>query len=245
MYTRDDIFKEVLVRNNRNTTDGFITDTILKNWYVQATDWAYSYKKWPFTEGRIQTTFTTGGGINSDEWYFEGYKANSFRFIQIGGKRLEKRNFTDYQILLEEEPGKTDRIWAEFNRTIFINPYADVSGTLVAYNQYNPVIDVTDETAATLFSGFDQEGNEAIVQYMSALMFDRENDVPTIVRGKPISPSIIARETAKQLLDNVWQRVLDERFTAQTDLDRGGMFKRIDVLRGRGQDELLKPNQFF
>lgn len=245
MYTRDDIFREVLVRNNRNTTDGFITDTILKNWYIQATDWAYSYKKWPFTEGRIQTTFATGGGINSDEWYFEGYKANSFRFIQVGGKRLEKRNFTDYQILLEEEPGKKDRIWAEFSRVIYINPYADVSGTVVAYCQYNPVIDVTDETAATLFSGFDEEGNEALIFEMQSKMFERENQIPTLVRGKPISPSIIAHENAVALLDAMWQRVLDERFTAQTDLDRGGMFKRIDILRGRGQDELLKPNQFF
>jgi len=245
MTTRDDIFTQFLVQNNRTTTDGFITDTILKIWYANACDWSYSYKKWPFTEGRIQTTFATGGGINSDEWYFEGYKANSFRFIQVGGKRLEKRNFTDYQILLEEEPGKKDRIWAEYNRIIFINPYADVSGTLVAYNQYNPYVDVTDETAQTLFSGFDEEGNDAIVSYMSSQLFLRENETPTIVRGKPISPAIVAMENATELLNQVWARILDERFTAQTDLDRGGMFKRIDVLRGRGQDELLKPNQFF
>lgn len=245
MYTRDDIFREVLVRNSRTTADSFITDTILKNWYIQATDWAYSYHKWPFTEARIQTTFATGAGSNSDEWYFEGYKSNSFRLITIGGKRLEKRNFTDYQILLEEEPGKTDRIWAEWGRTIYVNPYADVSGTMVGYFQYNPVIDVTDETAATLFSGFDEEGNEALIQMMSSYLFDRENLAPSVSGGKAISPAIAARQNAQQLLDQVWQRVLDERFTAQTDLDRGGMFKRIDVLRGRGQDELLKPNQFF
>lgn len=236
MYTRDDVFREVLVRNNRTTTDGFITDTILKNWYIQAADWAYSYKKWPFTEGKIQTTFATGGGANSDEWYFEGYKANAFRFIQIGGKRLEKRNFTDYEILLEEEPGKKDRIWAEFGRTIYINPSADVSGTVVAYTQYNPVIDVTDETAPTLFSGWDEEGNEAIVGYMRSQLFSREVE---------LQKADVAMKSATQLLDQVWQRVLDERYTAQTDLDRGGMFKRIDILRGRGQDELLKPNQFF
>lgn len=234
MFSRDDIFREVLVRNNRTTTDGFITDTILKNWYIQATDWAYSYKKWPFTEGRIQTTFTTGGGNNNDEWYFEGYKANSFRFIQVGGKRLEKRNFTDYQILLEEEPGKTDRIWAEFSRVIYINPNADVSGSVVAYCQYNPVIDVTNETAPTLFSGFDEEGNEALILEMSGKLFDKENQAE--------KTSIIAHQKATALLDAMWQRVLDERYTAQTDLDRGGLFKRIDVLRGRGQGEL--PNQW-
>lgn len=245
MTTRDDIFTQVLVQNNRTTTDGFITDTMLKSWYTNALDWAYSYHKWPFTEGRIQTTFATGGGPNSDEWYFEGYKANSFRFIQVGGKRLEKRNFTDYQILLEEEPGKTDRIWAEFGRTIFINPNADVSGTLVAYNQYNPVVDVTNETAPTLFSGWDEEGNDAIVSYMTSQMFQRENQTPTVVRGKPISPAIIAMENATELLDQVWKRILDERYTAQTDSDRGGMFKRIDILRGRGQDEINSRNQFL
>src|SRR3990167_4083415 len=62
MKTRDDIFTEVLVRNNRTTTDGFITDTNLKAWYRDAHVWASAYHKWPFSEGRVSTTFTTGGG---------------------------------------------------------------------------------------------------------------------------------------------------------------------------------------
>lgn len=244
MKTRDDIFTEVLVRNNRTTTDGFITDTLLKNWYTQAHVMAMAQHKWPFTEGRIATTFAGGNGDYGDEWYFEGYKANSFRKILVGGKKLTKLNFEDYEIFREVEPISNDRVFSEFGRVVYINPNSDVSGTLVAYGQYQPYIDVTDETALTLFSGFDEEGNEALIQEMSSYLQERQNATPTIVRGKIISQSIASHQNALEILDRIWQRVLDERAMFKTHRDRGGMFDRIDVLNQNRYSDTLRRDQF-
>ncbi len=245
MRTRDDIFTQVLVRSNRTTTDGFITDTMLKAWFFDAHKWACSYHKWPFTTGRVTTTFATGSGPGSDEWYFEDYKANSIRMMQIGGKRLTKLNFEDYLIFREEEPSGDTRVYSDFGRTVFINPNIDASGSVVAYMQYEPYVDVTDENGLTLFSGFDEEGNEAIVMEMASKLLYRENPTPTFVRGHMISASIGAHDDAVQILDEMWKRVLDENYKYQTSPDSGGQFHRFDILTGRGLSNINDPNQFL
>lgn len=234
LRTRDDIFTAVLVRNNRTTTDAFITDTTLKNWFYDSHVWASAYHKWPFTEGRVQTTFASGGGSDSDEYFFEGYKADSFRLIQVGGKRLRKLNFEDYQIMREESPEADDRVFSDFGRTVFINPNADVSGSLVAYGQYTPAIDVTNETGTTIFSDYDEEGNEAIVEKMSGHLKRREHLT---------QEAELHDKRASDKLEEVWKRVTDEQYAYQTHPDRGGMFERFNVLDGRPSDE-IKRDQF-
>lgn len=230
LRTRDDIFTEVLVRSNRSTTDTFITDTILKNWYVQAHTWATGLHKWPFTEGRTSTTYSS-----TEEWNFEGYKADSFRIVTVGGKRLKKLNFEDYLIFKEEQPNADDRVYSDFGRTLFINTAADVSGTLTCYGQFTPAIDLTDETGLTVFSDFDQEGNEAIVEKMRASLYAREHNT---------QESLVHNQEAARLLEELWKRVQDEQGMYQTTRERGGMFQRFDILRGLEQDEIWKRDQF-
>jgi len=235
LRTRDDIFTEFLVRNSRTTSDAFLTEAMLKNWFTQGNIWAASQHKWPFTEGRVSTTFATAGGPAADEWYFEGYKADSFRILQIGGKRVRKLNFEDYQIFREEESSADDRVWSDYGRTVFINPNIDLSGTLTAWGQYQPAIDITDETGLTVFSDWDQEGNEAIVQKMTEYLKKREGEDAV---GE--QHGLVAR--AK--LDEIWQRILDEQHKYQTHTARGGQWKRIDVLEGGYTEEILKRDQF-
>ena len=61
---KGDIITEVLVRGGKNTTSGWVTDTMLNNWVSMAHRWAAGYKPWPFSEGRVSTTFATGTGPN-------------------------------------------------------------------------------------------------------------------------------------------------------------------------------------
>lgn len=234
LKTRNDIFREVLVRNNRTTTDGFISDTSLGNWMGDAHVWACAQHKWPFTEGRVSTTFTTGSGPDSDEWYFEGYKADSFRIITIGGKRLTKLNFEDYRILKEEDPSTADRVFADYGRTVMINPSADVSGTMVAYGQYMPVIDTDLGTEVTVFSNYDEEGNEAIVEKMTAYMKRREH---------LYQEAELHDQRAGTKLDEVWKRIQDEQYAYQTTPKRDGMYKYFNVLNN-GNYEDVNENQF-
>ena len=234
LQNRDDIFTAFLVRNNRSTTDSFITETNLKNFYRDSVLWAAAQHKWPATEGRVMTTFATGSGINSDEYFFESYKQDSFRLIQIGGKRLRKLNFEDYQTFLEEDTDSTERVWSDFNRTVFINPNIDLTGTLVAYGQYQPVVDVTDEAGKTFFSDYDDEGNEAIVEKMTTYLKQREHLKDEVV---------LHDQRARQKLDEVWNRVLGEQYKYQTHDSSGGMWKRFNVLDGGFKDDITE-NQF-
>jgi hypothetical protein len=229
-----DLITELLVRNNRTTTDSFVTDAMLQGWTRMSHTWAAAYHKWPFTEGRLATTYATGSGPGSDEWYFEGYKSDSLRMLQVGGKRLTKLNFEDYQIMREESPGADDRVFSDFGRTVFINPNADISGTLYAYLQYEPNIDPTDLAATTVFSGYDEEGNEALIEKMTAYLKRREH----LAQEAELHD---ARAAAK--LEEVWKRVQDEQYAYKTHPERGGMWERFDVLDGRPTDE-FKRDQF-
>ena len=237
--TRNNIFTEVLVRNNRTTTDGFITDAMLTNWYAESNIWASAYHKWPFTEGRVETTFTTGGGANGDEYYFEGYKADSFRIVTVGGKRLTKLRFEDYQILKEETPDATDKVYTDYGRTMFINQSAGLSGTTVCYGQYQPAIDLTDEDHKPVFTDWDREGNEAIVEKMTSYLKRREH---------LMNEAELHDQRAVQKLDEVWQRVLDEQHKYQTTLERGGQYNWFPVVdedySGRADRRFWSENQF-
>lgn len=230
MRTRDQIFTEFLVRNNRTTTDSFITDTTLKNWYANAHAWGSSFHKWPFTEGKIETTYTS-----TESWNFEGYKADSIRMILVGGARLKKTSFEEYMTFKEERPTDSDRIFTDYGRTILINTAADVSGTLVAYGQYQPYIDVTDETGTTIFSDWDEEANEAMVEKMTSYLKRREHLA---------DEAELHDQRAAAKLDEVYKRVLDEQFKYQAAPHSAGMFDRINVIGGGYEDDLNNRNQF-
>lgn len=236
MRTRDDIFTEVLVRNNRTTTDGFITDTFLKNWFSQANAWAAGYHKWPFTEGKSSTTYSTS--VTDDMGnvivqYPEGWKADSVRVLTIGGKRIEKIAFQSFLRFIEDQPNNTKRIYTDYARQLYVNAHADVSGTLTAYGQYMPAIDLTDETGLTIFSGYDEEGNEAIVEKMTEFLKLREHLDAEAQKNA---------EKAQLRLDELWKRIQDEQFNYKTGGE--GMFEPFDVLNGRGSSNDYKENQF-
>lgn len=213
-----------------STTSAYYTDTIIKTWIRDANKWAASYKKWPFTEGRINTTYT-----GAEEWSFEGLKADSVRLLYIGGKRFEKITFEDYQIYKEDQSSGTSKIWSDFGRTIFVNTNSGVSGTLTAYAQFSPTSfdDFTDDSATSVFSDGDEEGNTAIVEEVLAYANFRE---------KKLKDANYHHGLATQILDGIWDKVLGEQFNYKTK-DRG-MFKRFDVLMGGMNDDLIHRDQF-
>lgn len=229
LNTTGDIITEVLVRNNRTTTDSFITDTILQGWLKDAHVWATSFKKWPFTEGRISTTYTT-----TEEWSFEGYKADSIRFIKVGTDLFQKIQFRDYQQMQDDTSSSTDKVYTDFGRTVFINPNSGSSGTLVAYGQYQPNLDVTDLTAKTVFSDYDEEGNEAIVEKMTSYLKRREH--------LPDEAELHDKRAADKLLE-VSGRIGEEQFAYQVK-NGDGLFERFDVTRGGFITDVFKRDQW-
>ncbi len=237
LRTNSDLITEVLVRNNRTTTDGFITDSTIQGWLKDAHTWAAAYKKWPMTEGKNSTTAAT---TQSAEGYTtlaypEGWKAESIRLLTVGGKRYKKKNFYKFQEFIEDNPNDTSKIYTDYGRNLLINPNAsEFSGTAVVWGQYTPILDVTDLTATTIFSDYDEQGNEAIVEKMTAYLKDREH-LPDEV--------LLHEKKAAQVLDSVQGLVDDEQFGYQ-DTDNDGWFKRIDVVNGGYIDDIMKRDQF-
>lgn len=233
LRTLGDILTQVLVRGNVTTTsatNGLYTDTILNGWMNDGHRWAAAQRKWPFTEGRVSTTF-----VSEETPYPEGWKSDSIRILTIGDKNFQKVNFQDYQIFKEERSGANDRIFSDFAGILYVNPSADASGTLIVYGQYTPAaLDTTDLTALTVFSDREEEGNEAIVEEILSYAYQRE---------KKLDDAQYHHKRAMEIIDGVWKRYGDEQFGYHTK-DRG-MFKRIDVLDGASQDERLKRDRFY
>jgi hypothetical protein len=242
--TVGDIITEVLVRNNRTTTDGFISDTTLKNWLKTAHMFVTSYYKWPLTEGRASTTFASY--VTNEDGYLqgsypEGWKSESIRALTIGGKKVQKTNFYKFQKFIEDNPSDSKRIFTDRGKTIYINPRIDLSGTVTAWGQYTPILDATDTSALTVFSDSDEEANEAIVFLMTGYLMQRQ--APATAAGKGLSAANAALKSATDLLDIVWKRVADEQFGYDTT-EGDGLFKRIDVVNGGFRDDILKRDQF-
>src|SRR3990167_3876539 len=227
------IISEVLVRNNRTTTDSFITDAMLASWIVDAHNWASAYHKWPFTEKRDQSTAWTGSEETDYTSLGVGFRTDSIRLLMIGGKRFQKLNFEDYQIFKEEQPSSNERVFSDFGRTLFINTVADASGSLIAYGQYTPALDPTDLTATTVFSSYDEEGNEALVEKMTGYLKRREHLA---------EEAELHDQRASAKLEEIWGRVGGEQF-AYHSKDRG-MFTRIDIIDGRNISDEVKRDQF-
>lgn len=230
LRTQGDIIAEVLVRANATTTTaGLYTDAILGDWATDGHRWAAAQHKWPFTEGRVSTTFAS-----EETPYPEGWKSDSIRLLTIGGKFFQKLNFIDYQKFKDDSPNSDEKVYSDFSGILYVNSAA-ASGTMIAYGQYTPAgFDTTDLTATTVFSDREEEGNEAIVEEI--LKYAK-------IREKKMDEAQLHHNRAIEILEGVWKRYGDEQFGYHTTGE--GMWKRIDVLQGASQDELLRRDQWY
>lgn len=227
-----DIRNDVLVKLNQSTTYAFYSETILNDWIDEAHLWASAAHKWPFTEGRSSTTWVSG---TEEYTYPEGWKSDSIRYMMLGTKRLTKLNFADYQQFREDQSSSDERVYSDFGNLYYINPNVDSSGTITAYGQYVPAeFDWTDNTAVTVFSNREEEGNTAIMEEVLSYAYTRE---------KRFDVAQFHHQRAIELLEGIWQRHKDEQFGYQTK--NRGMFKSFDILRGSRDNEDIKRNQWY
>jgi len=229
------IINEVLVRNNRTTTDSFISDTMLEDWLREANNYCVSQYKWPLSE--IRDKSTSWGGTEEIPYtdFTVNFKADSIRILQIGGKRLQKINFEKYKDFREDLPSDTSKYYSDWGRTLWINPNCGLTGTIAAFGQYTPVIDPTDATATTIFSDFDEEGNEAIVEKMTSYLKRREH--------LPQEAELHDQRT-DMVLAKIWKKIQNEQFKYQSGSESDGLFRRFDAIEGGFSDTLFKRDQF-
>src|SRR3990167_5647277 len=188
--TQGDLITEVVVRLGTDTTVAFYTDSILERWIDQAHRWAVGYKRWPFSEAKVTTTYATSPEAKA---YPEGWRSDSIRLLQIGSttpSRLQKLNFEDYQIYREENSSGSDRVFTDFAGEYYVNPNVDLSGTTTMWGQYIPAA----LTGDTLFTSREDEGNEAIINEVISYAMARE---------KKTQESLAYHKQATEILERV------------------------------------------
>ena len=236
MRIKGDIINDILVQLGASTTVAFYTDTILDDWVDKAHQWASGAHKWPFTEGRINTTYVADASLEVGFNYPEGWKPDSIRLLHVGGKRFKKLNFLNYQEFREDFPDDEKKVFSDHGRLYFINPNADVSGTTTMWGQFTPAaLAETDGTVTTVFSDVVDEGNEAIVEEVMSYAKKKQQN---------LQEALVHHQRAQQILEEIWKRIQDEQFAYQ-NVEGEGLFKRIDVLGGALRDDIFKRDQFY
>lgn len=238
MSTLGTIRTQVLVRLDANTTAAFLSDTILHDWIDDANKWAASFHKWPYTEGRSSTTFaslaTNADGLLEGN-YPEGWRADSIRKMRIGGKRVEKRDFSGFLDFIEDYSGDTERMFSDYGRVYYVNPNIDLSGTVAVWGQYTPTtMDKTNDDAPTIFGDNAELGNEAIVEKVLAYAKNRR------MQEQEANNHEVKAAT---LLENLWNKIQNEQFQYHSP-DNEGMWEHLDVVEGGYYKDTFKRDQF-
>ncbi len=264
----------------------FITTAMIQRWICMAMDWALSYKKWPFLEYKGTDLIDATGTYP----YPTSMKTKSAFLVTVAGERFEKIRYEDYLKYLEDDSSGDDKVWAEFDRDIYINGNACSTGDAICiYGQAIPaslttgktgvattttalrLIDATKsqfvagdvdktvwnkidntfaivtgynsttsltidtdimasgedyelyaESGTTPFATAEPSGDEAIVLRAISRGYKKIEGFETEAR--------LAEASAKELLDNIWDRIQEAK--PREVLKTTRMFKKINILKG-------------
>lgn len=234
-----DIKNEFIIRQNSATTAAYYTDSVLGGWADQSQKMAAAYKKWPMTSAKYSTSYASLAVDDDGKTYGnypEGWKLQSIRQLKIGGMLYDKRDFYyGFHKFLEDFSSADDKIFTDYNNLFYINAGSGNSGTVVVWGQYVPNLDLTDPNSITIFSYSDEDGNQAIVEFMQGFAMTRE---------KKEQEAALHFAKGYSILDRLWVRFGDEKFNYKTS-DNDGMFKRIDVVGGAFREDEFKRDQFI
>jgi hypothetical protein len=210
LETRADLEKELVDRlmtanNSATFPPDRITDLI-----QQSTIWAGSLYFWPpLMRARITTAAKNTQGLNYDYYdYPPDFLTKSISRIYIDGKKYMPKTFqtfldyVDHSNSDQDKPDATKRYFSTYGRQYFIWPSysgtAPVDNLLVWGNIQHPALNNASDK--TIFSVWDDSGNEAIIKKGFAIAMKR------------LEPSLAVAEeqSALQLLALMWKRVTDE-----------------------------------
>ena len=233
----DTLLKELSSRLGIDYTDIDNNDLFnleeLKRWINFGKDEAVARHIWPFTEGRREITSVSGQERYD---YPSTMKSDSIRYMTVNDDRYDKLIFEDYLKYKEDRSSGNQRLFGDRSRELYINHLASGFGdTIVVYGQVT--VDDMDSTttSVTVFSFAEPEGDEAVIKlaYSKALASNKLKDKPK---------ARIERAEAFETLDGIWDRIRERQHTYRTK--DTPMFKRLNVVEGRYEDDLRNRNQF-
>lgn len=213
---------EVLDALSLVSTDVSITTTMIKRWLNMAKDWALAYKRWPFLETKGSDLIDATGKYP----YPTLMKTKSAYLVRVNSERYVKIRYEDYLAYLEDDSTGDDKVWAEFDRDIYINGNACVVGEAVEIYGVEGVADMSVDGNTTPFADAEPSGDEAIIKCAIAKGLKK-------VGGSTADANTLMLE-ARDILERIWDRLTEAMPREQ--LKGTPLFKKIDMLNGTTSD---------
>ena len=210
--------QEVRDRLTILSTSTLITITMIKKWLNMAKDWSLVFFAWPFLQ-KLSTDLVDATGTYA---YPSLIRTKSIYLITVNGERYVKINYEDYLKYLEDYSTGDDRVWAEFDRDIYINGNAcSVGETINMYGQ-EAVADLSGDTDVTPFDAAEPSGDEAIIRRAVAVGMKKIGGLD--------AEALIEEREAKEILDTIWARIQEAK---PREIRKGRpLFRKINILKG-------------
>lgn len=174
---------------------------------------------WPFLQ-KLSTDLIDATGTYA---YPSGIRTKSIYLITVDGERYVKIAYEDYLKYLEEHSTGDDRVWAEFDRDIYINGNACSVGETINMYGYEKVADLSDDDDTTPFNDAEPSGDEAIIRRAVAIGMRKI--------GGMDNDALIEEREAKEILETIWARIQEAK---PREVRKGRpLFQKINILTGK------------
>jgi hypothetical protein len=245
MITRVDIENELsarlMIANNSTQFSSSRITTLVQD----ANLWAGSLFFWPpLYRSRIFSTKPNTQSLNYDYYdYPVDYLTGSITRLYIGGKKYDKKAFNDFLDYVDQSnsgampPDPTKRYFAEFARQFFVFPKVTVAGSNdgLVWGNIQP-LQLSTPTATTIFSLWNDSGNEAILKKALSVAMERvdsgfanEQKQEALQLLQVIWAKVMTEEQRSQRLDHPFFQVYD-LFGANSGISTIGNFNGVDVI---------------
>lgn len=215
MQTRADIENELVARLMIANNSTLVSATRITQLVKDANQWAGCLFFWPslFRSRYFSSkpSLQSGSPILPLKYDYYDYPSDfltgSIARLYFNGLKYDKKNFQDFldyvdesqQASLPADPNK--KYFSEYGRQFFVWPGVTIAGNndgLVWGNIQPP--DLTNPTDKTIFSLWDDAGNEAILKKALSVEMERLDS----------GFAMVQKQEAIQLLKVIWQKVTVE-----------------------------------
>jgi hypothetical protein len=209
------------------------SDADLGDYIQTGVNRAWDAYPWSFTEGAKHMTAAVDpstGLLPVYIMYPETFEDESAKRLIVTGKgEFEKISFGDYQKFLDDNPLATDKIWADYNRRIFINKNSYSIGDEVSiWGKLRATTLVNASDTLPFSPDTDNEensGNQAVVHLAYAEVLNSE-------KMKDPNQGALEEKSALEMLAALWAP-MGQRRAAEQAKDRP-FFNVPDLFPRRG-----------